>query len=514
MQQPVVRVGEWLVTPSINKISRNGRQITLEPRLIDLLIFFAQHSGEVLSRDELIDNVWKRSIVTNHVVTQSISELRKSLKDNDEDSPAYIATVPKRGYKLIVPVIWYSTPIPEIIPDTDPSIYSLNIQNSATPPEQSPVRYKRLTTLWVWFFFLLSLGTCVALVAFSSLETRLPMSKSRILLNPHDIDINMVNKSCNNWTSPYQLSYAIGVGDLVATSLNTFSTFIVHDKINYNIEELSSSGKTLSIAFVNQRQYRAQQCFMSVKLVDNADGSTMLDKRYVITNGNQLAIQNDLLESLSKALNQPWPQRMQEMLQQILPHRGALLTNFYQAHNYLMHGDDKSLNRASELLGEILQSSPEFIYARAEKALVDIVRYSQHPLDEKQLAALNTEIDNIATLPGMNNLAIFYQIKAVSALEKGKTDESYQAINTGIVLEMSWLNYVLLGKIYEMKGMNREAADAYLTAFNLRPGANTLYWIENGIFQTSVSYVVPYLDKFLASDHGGRPAGIAYSARS
>ena len=108
MQQPVVRVGEWLVTPSINQISRNGRQLTLEPRLIDLLVFFAQHSGEVLSRDELIDNVWKRSIVTNHVVTQSISELRKSLKDNDEDSPVYIATVPKRGYKLMVPVIWYS----------------------------------------------------------------------------------------------------------------------------------------------------------------------------------------------------------------------------------------------------------------------------------------------------------------------------------------------------------------------------------------------------------------------
>ncbi len=57
MQQPVVRVGEWLVTPSINQISRNGRQLTLEPRLIDLLVFFAQHSGEVLSRDELIDNV-------------------------------------------------------------------------------------------------------------------------------------------------------------------------------------------------------------------------------------------------------------------------------------------------------------------------------------------------------------------------------------------------------------------------------------------------------------------------
>ncbi|EHF1134508.1 transcriptional regulator, partial [Salmonella enterica subsp. enterica serovar Kentucky] len=103
----------------------------------------------------LIDNVWKRSIVTNHVVTQSISELRKSLKDNDEDSPVYIATVPKRGYKLMVPVIWYSEeegeeimlssppPIPEAVPATDSPSHSLNIQNTATPPEQSPVKSKR-----------------------------------------------------------------------------------------------------------------------------------------------------------------------------------------------------------------------------------------------------------------------------------------------------------------------------------------------------------------------------------
>ncbi len=134
MQQPVVRVGEWLVTPSINQISRNGRQLTLEPRLIDLLVFFAQHSGEVLSRDELIDNVWKRSIVTNHVVTQSISELRKSLKDNDEDSPVYIATVPKRGYKLMVPVIWYSEEEGEEIMLSSPPPYQRRFLPQILPP--------------------------------------------------------------------------------------------------------------------------------------------------------------------------------------------------------------------------------------------------------------------------------------------------------------------------------------------------------------------------------------------
>jgi transcriptional activator of cad operon len=106
MQEPAFRVGEWLVTPADNTISRDGRQKTLEPRLIDMLCYFAQHPDVVLSRDELIDNVWKRNIVTNHVVTQCISELRKYLKDGDSDSPEYIITVPKRGYKLATSVIW------------------------------------------------------------------------------------------------------------------------------------------------------------------------------------------------------------------------------------------------------------------------------------------------------------------------------------------------------------------------------------------------------------------------
>ncbi len=106
MQQPVVRIGEWLVTPSVNQISRQGRQITLEPRLIDLLMYFAHHPDEVLSRDNIIDHVWMRTIVTNHVVTQSISELRKSLRDGGDSNAEYIVTVPKRGYKLTAPVIW------------------------------------------------------------------------------------------------------------------------------------------------------------------------------------------------------------------------------------------------------------------------------------------------------------------------------------------------------------------------------------------------------------------------
>lgn len=209
MQQPVVYVGEWLVTPSINQISRKGRQLTLEPRLIDLLVFFARHPGQVLTRDELIDNVWTRSVVTGHVVTQSISELRKSLRDGDANAPEYIVTVPKRGYKLTVSVAWSSeeeeasavTPsVPEVMPEAIPEAASETAPETiAELPSKKGSLRNRLNAFIVWGLFLLALGSCVALVALATIDAHPPVTKTRLLLNPRDIDIHLVDSSgCTN----------------------------------------------------------------------------------------------------------------------------------------------------------------------------------------------------------------------------------------------------------------------------------------------------------------------------
>ena len=159
-------------------------------------------------------------------------------------------------------------------------------------------------------------------------------------------------------------------------------------------------------------------------------------------------------------------------------------------------GDAQSLNKASDLLGNTIKSSPDFTYAYAEKVMVDVLRHSQQPFDSQQLILLNEELTRVAQIPAMQNSAVLYRIQAIDSLTKGNVDNASAAINKSIELEMSWLNYVLLGKVYEMKGESRLAADAYITAFNLRPGDNTLYWIENGVFQTSIEKIVPYLQTF------------------
>lgn len=490
MQQLAVRVGEWIVSPATNQLSRPGRQLTLEPRLIDLLVFFARHPGEVLSRDELIDNVWTRSAVTDHVVTQSVSELRKRLKDDQPTSCDYIVTVPKRGYRLTAPVIWCTS-------QEDGTVVreSVSVPVSHTRSVHLP---EARAWLYDWLVFGVALGLCLALVMLSAGSASRPSATTgSLLINPRDIDIRLKNgNSCSNWS--VQRSYAVGVGGLIATYFNTFSTFIVHDKTDFNYPESNGAGKTLTIEFTNQRHYRTKQCFMSVQLVDNADSSIMLDRRYFITRDNQLSIQSDLIASLSEVLKEPPSPRMRAMLAQYLPPQGIALAQFYQAHRLLLTCRTDALDKASMQLDAISRQWPTFTYARAEKILVDVLRHSLQPLEGKALVNLNAGIANLTTIPGMQDNAIYYQIKTIDLVGQGKIDEAYRTINMGIKREMSWLNYVLLGKVYEMKGENHQAADAYITAFNLRPGEDTLYWIENAVFQSSVEKVVPYLKYFNA----------------
>ena len=105
-------VGEWTVDPSTNTLLKEDRTVALAPRLIDLLVYLAQHPGEVVSRNTLVESVWDRSIVTDQAVTQSIFELRKSLRDgrSAREAREYIQTIPKRGYRLVAPVRFIEAP--------------------------------------------------------------------------------------------------------------------------------------------------------------------------------------------------------------------------------------------------------------------------------------------------------------------------------------------------------------------------------------------------------------------
>jgi TolB-like protein/Tfp pilus assembly protein PilF len=99
-----LRVGEWLVEPDLNRISSRGMVVSIEPKVIDVLLFLAEHPAEVLSRERIIQTVWPDTFVSEEVLSYSISELRKAFMD-DARNPHIIQTIQRRGYRLIAPVV-------------------------------------------------------------------------------------------------------------------------------------------------------------------------------------------------------------------------------------------------------------------------------------------------------------------------------------------------------------------------------------------------------------------------
>lgn len=77
----------------------------LEPKLMDLLVYLAQHAGATVSTDELARDVWAGRAMSEQPVYQGIAQLRKAL-DDDARHPRYIQTITKKGYRLIAEVRW------------------------------------------------------------------------------------------------------------------------------------------------------------------------------------------------------------------------------------------------------------------------------------------------------------------------------------------------------------------------------------------------------------------------
>jgi DNA-binding winged helix-turn-helix (wHTH) protein len=99
------QVGEWTVEPSIGRVSRGETARRLEPKVMELLLFFARQPGAVFSKRVLTDAVWESEYITENRLIHAIADLRRAL-DDDADDPRYIETIPTRGYRLVARVEW------------------------------------------------------------------------------------------------------------------------------------------------------------------------------------------------------------------------------------------------------------------------------------------------------------------------------------------------------------------------------------------------------------------------
>ena len=95
-----LRIGIWLVQPSLNTITQNGTTRQLEPKVMEVLVCLARHAGETLPKEQLLKTIWPDTFVSDDVLIRSISEIRRAFDDDPRESK-FIQTIPKRGYRLV-----------------------------------------------------------------------------------------------------------------------------------------------------------------------------------------------------------------------------------------------------------------------------------------------------------------------------------------------------------------------------------------------------------------------------
>ena len=98
------RLGEWSVHRAEGTLHWNGKSARLEPRVMDVLVYLASEPGRVISKEELLGAVWGGVYVEEGALSQAVHSLRKALGDSARH-PRYVQTIPKRGYRLLAPVV-------------------------------------------------------------------------------------------------------------------------------------------------------------------------------------------------------------------------------------------------------------------------------------------------------------------------------------------------------------------------------------------------------------------------
>src|SRR5215207_11087148 len=99
---PVIRIEELEIDVLHRRVRVDGHDLHLTPLELSLLYLLATNAGRVLTRDEILDDLWGGDYVAeSNVIDRQIRKLRAKLQD-DWRRPRYIATVPGKGYRFVL----------------------------------------------------------------------------------------------------------------------------------------------------------------------------------------------------------------------------------------------------------------------------------------------------------------------------------------------------------------------------------------------------------------------------
>ena len=140
MSSPEWCFDRFRLDPANACLWRDAAPVLLPPKAFDVLHYLVTHPDRLVTKEELLNAVWPATAVSDAVVRVAIGTLRQALSETAQ-TPRYIATVPRRGYRFLAPVTMRTPPAsPPALPA--PPLAPSPPHSSPSPPllvERGPV---------------------------------------------------------------------------------------------------------------------------------------------------------------------------------------------------------------------------------------------------------------------------------------------------------------------------------------------------------------------------------------
>ena len=298
LDNTTLRIGAWRVDPSLDEISKGAKAVRLEPRAMRLLVCLAEHAGQVVSVEQLLREAWKDVIVTPDSVYHVIATLRRLLGDDGKDC-SYIATVPRRGYRLVAPVARWAGQN-----STDPAVEAPTVTHAVAPTGSSFWRSRVVLSTLV----ALALGYVVIDKFWLSRPSTVEHPAAAASTNALDRSIAVlpfVDMSEQRDQEYFADGMAEQVLDLLATIpalkvIGRTSSFQFKGKN----EDLRAIGAKLGVAYLLEGSVRksGNRVRVTAQLLDSHDGTHRWSGTYDRDVGDVLKMQEEIAAGLVRAL--------------------------------------------------------------------------------------------------------------------------------------------------------------------------------------------------------------------
>ena len=272
-----VRLGDFVFSLETDELRDGaGHPVHLRRQSSEVLSYLADRPGETASKDDLFENVWAKTVVTDDSLSQCIADIRKTLKDADH---TIVQTIPKKGYRLV------PTPVPSGKADAM-AVFTPNVA--------------RVSRLELAAFGLIAV-VVLALGAFwgggldgyaSSEELPLPAKPSIAVLAFEDLSVG---------ADADYLSDAIAEGIIV--DLSRYSElFVIARNSSFSFRDsttdVSEISRGLGVRYLleGSQQKSGDKLRVTVQLIDAVEGQSLWSNVYNSDLGDVFAMQDEIVQ--------------------------------------------------------------------------------------------------------------------------------------------------------------------------------------------------------------------------